>query len=285
MSSKTIGLVGVGLLGTALARRLLETGFQVVGFDLDDARTDGLERAGGQAAGSLDEVANSCSRLIFSLPDSRTVAEVTNELLESLDEGAMILDTTTGDPEASKSLAERLALWGVTYLDATVAGSSQQAQQGDVVLMVGGSKVAFDHCHDVFSSLARQTFHIGPAGAGSRMKLVVNLVLGLNRAVLAEGLSLAHACGIDVNTTLDVLRSGAAYSAAMDSKGAKMVQRDFTPQARLSQHRKDVGLILTLAQSHQTELPLSRLHAELLDRAIQLGFGDLDNSAILKVFD
>ena len=117
------------------------------------------------------------------------------------------------------------------------------------------------------------------------MKLVVNLVLGLNRAVLAEGLSLAQACGIEPAMALEVLRSGAAHSAAMDTKGLKMVQRDFTPQARLAQHRKDVGLILTLAQSHETELPLSQIHAQLLDRAIQRGFGELDNSAILKAFD
>jgi 3-hydroxyisobutyrate dehydrogenase-like beta-hydroxyacid dehydrogenase len=116
------------------------------------------------------------------------------------------------------------------------------------------------------------------------MKLVVNLVLGLNRAVLAEGLALAEACDIDAALALQVLKTTPAYSTAMDTKGPKMVARDFSPQARLSQHLKDVRLIRELARRHGASVPLSEIHERLLDQAVAMGLGDADNSAVLGVY-
>lgn len=117
------------------------------------------------------------------------------------------------------------------------------------------------------------------------MKLVVNLVLGLNRAVLAEGLAFAKAQGLDPAFTLEVLRSGAAYSRAMDTKGDKMVREDFTPQARLAQHLKDVRLILAAGHECRAKLPLSGVHEQLLNALAAAGCGDLDNSAIIRAFE
>ena len=116
------------------------------------------------------------------------------------------------------------------------------------------------------------------------MKLVANLVLGLNRAVLAEGLSFAKSLGLDLNLVLDVLKSGAAYSKVMDAKGRKMIDEAFEPQAKLSQHLKDVRLILKLATASDRELPLSLLHQQLLESAESAGNGDLDNSAIIRAW-
>jgi 3-hydroxyisobutyrate dehydrogenase-like beta-hydroxyacid dehydrogenase len=116
------------------------------------------------------------------------------------------------------------------------------------------------------------------------MKLVVNLVLGLNRAALAEGLALAHHCGLDPTAALEVLRAGPAYSRMMDIKGAKMLAGDFTPQARLAQHLKDVRLILKLGEASGARLPLSTLHRALLEQLAAAGYHDADNSAIIRAF-
>ena len=124
-----------------------------------------------------------------------------------------------------------------------------------------------------------------PCGSGATAKLIVNLVLGLNRAVLAEGLSLARSCGVDLTQMLAILQSGAAYSRAMDTKGPKMLSGDFTPQARLDQHWKDVRLILELGRQQGATLPLSQVHHELLERASAMGFGASDNSAVIRAFD
>jgi 3-hydroxyisobutyrate dehydrogenase-like beta-hydroxyacid dehydrogenase len=117
------------------------------------------------------------------------------------------------------------------------------------------------------------------------MKLVVNLVLGLNRAVLAEGLAFARGCGLDLPRVLEVLQAGAAYSRVMDAKGARMLARDFRPQARLRQHLKDVELILDEARRVGAKAPLSELHRELLRRVVEQGSGDEDNSAVIRAYD
>jgi 3-hydroxyisobutyrate dehydrogenase-like beta-hydroxyacid dehydrogenase len=284
MPAETIGLVGVGLLGTALAERLLGAGFAVLGFDVAPERRAALANLGGRPAASAAEVAHGCSRLVLSLPDTPVVEAVLRGLAPHLRAGMVVVDTTTGDPERTALVGADLARQGVHYLDATVAGSSAQVRAGEAVVMVGGDLSSGERCADLFACFAREWFHVGGWGSGARMKLVVNLVLGLNRAVLAEGLSLARACGLDLAETLRVLRAGAAYSLVMDTKGPKMIAGEFQPQARLSQHLKDVRLILAEAERVGALVPLSRLHRELLEAVEAGGWGEEDNAAVIRAF-
>jgi 3-hydroxyisobutyrate dehydrogenase-like beta-hydroxyacid dehydrogenase len=281
---QTVGIIGLGLLGSALAERLLLSGRRVVGFDLSDSAGNSLERAGGLCVASAGEVFESAQIVLLSLPDATVVAGIIDEVASTLQAETLIIDTSTGDPWQTAATGERVAKAGASYLDATVAGSSAQVRQGDVVVMVGGTAEDFRRAEPLLATFARQSFHVGPCGAGARMKLVVNLVLGLNRAVLAEGLTLADALKLDPQKALDVLRSSAAYSAVMDTKGPKMLAQDFSPQARLSQHLKDVRLILEAGQRTGSSLPLSVLHRALLDALEAAGHGQLDNSAILLAF-
>ena len=282
---ETLGLIGIGLLGSALAERLLQAGFAVRGFDLDPARREILARLGGDVAESAPQVVVAADRILLSLPDSPCVIHLIAELTDHLRAGQTIIDTTTGNPTATAALGQQLGDSGVHYLDATVAGSSEQARQGDIVLTVGGTEDAVADCRDIFDALARRTFHVGPCGSGARMKLVTNLVLGLNRAVLAEGLAFASRQGLDLTAVLEVLREGAAYSTVMDTKGQKMISGDFAVQARLSQHLKDVRLILEQGEQCAARLPLSEVHRQLLEAAMAAGLGDADNSAIVQVFN
>lgn len=282
--AKQIGIIGIGLLGSALVERLLLARYEVVGFDRDESRLASFAERGGQPLASALDVAKQSTRVVLSLPNSAIVEQVVSEISPALSADSIVIDTTTGSPDKTTAIAEKLKSCGTAYLDATVAGSSEQARAGDIVIMVGGEPRAFESCRDIFDALAHQIFHVGPSGSGAQMKLVVNLVLGLNRAALAEGLTLARAVGIDLTKALEVLRSGAAYSVAMDTKGRKMIEEDFTPQARLAQHHKDVGLILELAARTGVELPLSQTHDELLRVAGERGFADADNSAIIKAF-
>jgi 3-hydroxyisobutyrate dehydrogenase-like beta-hydroxyacid dehydrogenase len=284
MSAETIGLVGVGLLGTALAERFLGAGFAVLGFDVNPERCAGLARLGGRPAGSASEIARCCSRLVLSLPGTPVVEAVLQELAPHLRAGMYLVDTTTGDPERTAALGAGLDRRGILYLDATVSGSSEQVRAGEAVVMVGGESAGSERCADLFACFAREWFHVGPWGSGARMKLVVNLVLGLNRAVLAEGLSLARACGLDLPETLRVLRAGAAYSRVMDAKGPRMIAGEFQPQARRSQHLKDVRLILAEAERVGALVPLSRLHRDLLEAVEAGGWGEEDNSAVIRAF-
>jgi 3-hydroxyisobutyrate dehydrogenase-like beta-hydroxyacid dehydrogenase len=285
MDPKRLGLIGLGLLGGAMAERLLGRGFRVLGMDVDLSRRAALRELGGEAAASAEEVARECDRILFSLPTGDVAAEVIERIAPALRPGQVILDTTTGDPAGAEAMGRRLAARGVAYLDATVSGSSAQARAGEVVIMAGGDAEAFGASRDVFGALAWAAFHVGPRGAGARMKLVTNLVLGLNRAALAEGLAFARSLGLDPGVTLTVLREGAAYSRAMDAKGPKMIAGDFTPQARLAQHLKDVRLILAEARRAEAATPLSEVHRALLEAAVAAGFGEADNSAIIRAYE
>jgi 3-hydroxyisobutyrate dehydrogenase-like beta-hydroxyacid dehydrogenase len=284
MSDSPIGLIGVGLLGTALAERMLASGLSVLGYDTQPSAGQRLAALAGRAASSAVEVAANSTRIVLALPDSSVVRGVIDSLGDKLPACRLIIDATTGDPDETAALASRLASRGVDYVDATIAGSSEQVRRGEAVVIIGGTEAAVDRAAPVLTHWSDHRFHVGPAGSGARLKLVVNLVLGLNRAVLAEGLSLAEACGIDPARALEVLKATPAYSTVMDSKGAKMIARDFAPQARLAQHLKDVRLIRELASRHATSSPLSDVHEALLQLAVDLGYGEADNSAVIEAF-
>lgn len=278
-----LGLIGVGLLGSVLADRLLQGGFALLAYDIDSARLRALQARGGEPAPDAATVFRRCRRVLLSLPTHREVEDLLRACATDLARGLTIIDTTTGDPEAAAVLAASLDLQSIAYLDATVSGSSVQLREGHAVMMVGGDAASYAACADIFSSLGRASFHTGAAGSGARMKLVTNVVLGLNRAALAEGLAFAAGIGMDPALALAVMRAGPAYSRIMDGKGRKMVEGDFTPEARLSQHLKDVRLILQLGAEAGLPMPLSTTHREILEKAEAAGLGALDNSALIQV--
>lgn len=284
MNDSPIGLVGVGLLGTALAQRMLAAGLAVIGYDCAASAGERLHSLGGHCAAQIGEVADECNEIVLCLPDSHVVATVVNELGDRLTTGKLIIDATTGDPDATTALASQLAARGVGYVDATIAGSSEQVRLGEAAVVIGGKTDDVRRADHVLKSWSDRRFHVGPAGSGARLKLIVNLVLGLNRAVLAEGLALANRCGVDAAGALEVLKSTPAYSKVMDTKGPKMIASDYSPQARLAQHLKDVRLIRDLARRHHAKTPLSDVHEALLQAAVDRGYADADNSAVIEAF-
>ena len=183
------------------------------------------------------------------------------------------------------ALGQRLAKAGIDYVDATVLGSSRVVRNGGAVVMAGGRRGAFDAAVPLFRTFSSRAFYLGSYGAGARMKLVANLALGLHRAVLAETLAFAHASGVSPSDALEVLKAGAAYSRVMDDKGQKMLDHDFSVEARLSQHLKDVRLILATAAAARAKVPLSQVHRQLLERLEAEGYGEVDNSAIIMAYD
>ncbi|MBW8039516.1 MAG: NAD(P)-dependent oxidoreductase [Planctomycetes bacterium] len=280
-----IGLVGLGLVGTAIAERLLAGDFYVVGFDIDSAKRTHLEELGGKAVNSPVEVAQQVGRVVLSLPKTdivRQVVEGPAGILEAKTPPKYIIDTTTGDPDKTVALAQRLVEREIYMLDSTISGSSRQVRDKEAVFMIGGEKAAFETCMDIFQTLTEKIFYLGPSGNGSRAKLASNLILGLNRAALAEGLVFATNLGLELEAFLEMLKATPAYSAVMDTKGKKMLTDDFTAESRIRQHHKDVSLILKYAEIAGQELPLSRVHLDALEKAIEAGDGELDNAAIIR---
>lgn len=285
MNSAThpVGVVGIGLVGQALVERLRAAHIKVLGFDIDAARREALRAANGVVAASANDVFGSCDNVVLALPDGGQTAAVVREAMAVFTPGSLVVDCGTGDPEQAVALAVRLAARGVRVLDAPLSGSSQQIRDGTAVMMIGGDREACDALEPVLAAIAPRRFFLGPPGSGARAKLATNLLLGLNRAALAEALVFAEALKLDLRAFLDLVRATPAHSRAVDAKGARMIEGEFAPpQSRIRQHRKDVGLMLDAARDAGHALPLTTLHAALLDAAIAEGAGDLDNAAIIE---
>ncbi len=281
----SVGLIGIGLMGTALAHRLIGAGFDVVGFDLDPSKRGALEQSGGHAAASIAEVAQRCDRVliaVLTVTQVEQVLEGADGLVAAAGRPVTAICAATCDPERIASLASRLASRGAILLDAPVSGSSAQVAKGEGLGLIAGERSEVDRCDDVLQAIYPRRVYVGPAGDGSKAKLAVNLALGLNRLALAEALVFAERMGLDPSTFLDIARQSAAYSQIMDVKGTKMIEGDFTPQGRIVQSRKDFGLILGEAERIGQRLPLAEVLMEILEGCVESGEGDWDNSAVIQ---
>ena len=281
-NSAPVGVIGLGLLGTALCERLLDAEYPVFVYNRTRDKAEPLLARGAEWS---DNPLIECDRLVISLYTTDIVEQVLDQLSTGLRPGQILIDTTTGDPAETLALGERLADLGVHYLESPIAASSEQTRQGEALAIVAGPTEAYRDCEDLFNCLAGKAYHVGSWGSAAKMKLVNNLVLGLNRVALAEGLLFADAVGISKQHALDVLKEGNAYSVAMDVKGQKMVDDDYSVQAKLSQHSKDVRLMLEEAGRNTMNLPMSNLHLQLLEQAEAAGLGDLDNCVIIQAIE
>ena len=280
-----VGLVGVGLMGEALAVRLIGAGLTVLGFDIDAARTQRLAALGGEAAASAADLARRCEPIVLALFDTDQVeAVVEGELLTALgeDSGKVLICVSTCDPGRLAALAARIAGRGLAFVEAPVSGTSEQARRGEGVGLIGGDPAAAAQVAPVLHALFPRSFHVGRVGDGNRAKLAVNLILGLNRLALAEGLVFAERLGLDPATFLAVARGSAAWSQVMDTKGPKMVGRDFAPEGRVRQTLKDAQLMLNEASAAGQALPLLKVHAAVLEACVRAGEADRDNSIVIE---
>lgn len=284
-TAKQIGIVGFGLMGRALAERLVGAGYGVVGFDIDAQKLRSLEKLGGTAAASPADVARRCDVLFVAVFNTEQVEEVVErDLLPALGAGSgkILLCASTCDPDRIAALAERIASKGVHLLDTPISGTSEQVRQGRGVALVGGDETKVAEVADVLGAVFPSYFYMGPAGKAGRTKLAINLILGLNRLALAEGLVFAERMGLEPARFLDVARQAASYSQVMDTKGPKMVHGDFAPEGRARQTLKDVELMLAQARQLGQELPLAKLNAEILEACVRNGEGDQDNSVVIS---
>ncbi|MBM3344296.1 MAG: NAD(P)-dependent oxidoreductase [Betaproteobacteria bacterium] len=279
----TAGVIGLGLIGTALARRLLAAGYTVYGYDVRAERSDNLALLGGKACASAAALARQCSTVVLSVFNTDQVEDVVEgQGSAGFDPRHTLICTSTCDPDRIQALARRAAQRGVRFVEAPLSGNSDQIAKGNGVALVGGTRYDMAAAQPVLDALCRQSFYLGPAGSGGRAKLAVNLVGGLNRAVMAEGLAFAESMGLELKAFLEVMKGSAVYSRAMDTRGMKMVDSDFTPHAWLAQSLKDFTLMHEVAARVGQELPLATIYTEIVQSCIAHGEGQLDNSVVIQ---
>ena len=289
MSKQRVGFIGVGLMGSSMARHLLEAGHPVIVHDTDPVRVADAVKLGAKTLASVDQMPAQVDVLMFSLPTSDIVKDVVHnrlKLFQTGRSGLIVLDATTADPDKSAALAADLAKVGIRFLDCTVSGTSEMCAVKDIIFMAGGSQEAFSECEGMFAAMGREWMHMGANGSGAIMKLCVNLVLGLNRMALAEGLTLARKAGIEPLQALEVLKKSAAFSKIMDQKGYRMVEKRFHPPAgKLRIYLKDVRAMLALGEKLNCPLPLISLHAQALSSEVSKGRGEWDSANIISFYD
>jgi len=280
--TKPVGVVGLGLLGMAVARRLLAAGYAVAGYDLDAAKGAALTAQGGQAQ-SLAEIAAGCERIVIAVFTADQVRQVIAAVAQAAaGTPRLLLCSTTCDAETSRQLAAQGAQAGLAYIEAPISGTSAQVLAGDGVGLIGGAAGVVARAQDLFAAICPRWFAVGPVGDAAKAKLAVNLILGLNRLALAEGLVFAERQGLDTKAFLEIARGSACYSQVMDTKGEKMRTRDFSPEGRAEQTLKDVHMMLAEGERLGQPLPMAQLHARILQACIAQGEGAQDSSVVIE---
>jgi len=275
----TIGIIGLGLVGMAAAERLLASGMRVIGYDPVSERNDLLAQNGGAAVDAAT-IWKEADPVIAAVFDTEQVADIIEQAPENT--GKRLVVFSTCDPDKMADLGARAEAKGITLIEAPLSGTSRQLAKGEAVFLVGGDATVAEGLTGIFAVLGRSHHHVGGLGNGNRTKLAINLILGLNRAALAEGLVFAEQIGLAPAEFLQLARRSAAASDVMDSKGPLMVARDFAPQGRISQSAKDFNLMRHAARARGQRLPFAELYLAMMQDCMDHGEADLDNAAIIK---
>jgi len=289
MANETVGVIGLGLMGTAVTRRLLAAGCAVIGYDVDADKRARFAALGARAVESVADVARACRVSVLCVFNYAQVSEVVEGeagLIASTPkagEAPVAVCTTTVEPEPIASLAERARAKGFVLLEVPISGTSSQVARGDGVGLVAGDEATAARVGQVLDAICPRRHFLGAPGNGARAKLAINLILGLTRAAIAEGLVLAERLGLDPARFLDVARASAAYSQAMDVKGPIMVSGDFaSPISRVDQSLKDFRMIVAQAESLGQTLPVASLYVELMQGCVANGEAALDNAIVIN---
>jgi 3-hydroxyisobutyrate dehydrogenase-like beta-hydroxyacid dehydrogenase len=280
MSKPLVGVIGFGLMGEVYAGRLMAAGFSVAAFDVDPAKAERMAQIGVRSA-SLADIARDCDPIVLAVFSTDQVEDVVERALLPAAAGKIVICTSTCDPDRIAALGARIA-GQLHFFEVPVSGTSEQVRQGDGVGLIGGDELMAENAAPVLDALFPRRFHIGTFGDGGRAKLAINLILGLNRLALAEGLVFATRLGLDPAAFLKVARASAAESQVMGTKGPKMVSGDFKPEGRVRQTLKDVHLMLDQGKKLGQELPLLEINADVLQACVDHGEADLDNSIVIE---
>jgi len=281
----TIGVVGLGLLGHAIALRLLKAGHAVVGFDVLPDRVGALTSMGGKAASSAAAVAQSAEAVCTLLP-SLTSAESAivgrDGVLVGAHAGLTVIQMSTISPTLTERLAHEAASRQVGFLDCPVSGTSSMVERGDGIFFVGGERALYERWRPLLESALPRAVHVGRVGQAMTLKLVANLLVALHSAAAAEALTLAQRAGLDLDIVLEVLDSSAASSSMLKVRGPMIVRNDFPAQMKLDLFMKDIHLMQEAAAGVGAPLPFTDLAERLYAAAQAAGHGGEDLAVVVR---
>jgi 3-hydroxyisobutyrate dehydrogenase len=284
--AERVGVVGMGLMGSAFTHHLIQSGFKVQGYDIDESRMRQFHERGGEPVESPAAAARGARWVLTSLPTSEIVREAVmgpNGIAQDAPRGLIIADASTSRPQDSEKLGAELAARGVRFLDSCVSGTSAMAWKKDLIVIAGGTAEDFKACKPLFEGFSRAAYHMGPVGSGAMAKLIINLILFGNRLALAEGLVLGMKAGVEGENLLQVLQDAACSSKTMIDKGPKMLKGDFTPEGQVKTSLKDARLALEQGARVGAPMLVTSLWTQLQQAAYEAGLKDVDSSSFIEV--
>ena len=285
---KRIGIIGVGLLGSAVAARLLKGGFEVAAHDNRPEQVKALQAQRLIEAASIAEAAAEADAVFTILPSLESVETTilgTRGLIETAPQNCTVIQMSTISPELTRRLAEATAAKGLEFLDAPMSGTSAMVERGDCAIFVAGNRSRAEACQPIFDAIAKKTHYVGDVGMASLAKLATNLLVGLNTAALAEALVLGAKGGLAPGVLVEILKESAGASKMVDVRGPLMVSRRFDPQMKVDLFLKDFKLILEEGRRLEVPLPLTSVTQQLATATAVAGRGEEDLAAIVTTFE
>mmetsp|Transcript_23685 Transcript_23685/g.68476 ORF Transcript_23685/g.68476 Transcript_23685/m.68476 type:complete len:290 (+) Transcript_23685:82-951(+) len=285
MSKPSVGYLGVGIMGSAMAGRLVDAGFQTTVWNRSPEKCEPLKAKGAKVASTPKEVIETCDIVFACTSDpasARAVVFGDNGVLAGISAGRKFVDMSTVDEATSVEIGKAVRAKGGLYLEAPVSGSKGPALNGQLVILAAGDQALKDEAQPCFDIMGKRTFFLGDVGAGARMKLVINMVMGINMVALCEGLAVGQKAGLNGNDIMEVIKEGAIASPMYGLKGPKMLAGDFDANFPLKHQQKDVRLAIDLGDKVGQPMPLAAATNEAFKAGMAIGKGDDDFSAVFE---
>ncbi|MBI3739165.1 MAG: NAD-binding protein [Chloroflexi bacterium] len=283
-----VGYIGLGLMGKSIARNILKAGFPLVVHNRSHTAVDELVAEGASAANSPSEVAKQVDVIFTNLPDSPDVELVAlgkNGIVEGAHEGLIFVDNSTIKPASARMIAEKLSAKGVLALDAPVSGGDIGAKNGTLTIMVGGEASALEKVMPVFMAMGKTVTHVGGPGAGQVAKAANQIMVAAQMVAMGELLIFARKAGVDPQKVVDAIKAGAAQCWTLDVKPPRLFAGNRNPGFKARMQLKDLRIVMETAREFGMPLSSAGEHTKFFEQMIQMGMGELDNSAVVGVIE
>ena len=282
---KKIGIIGLGMLGNAVALHLLDSGFEVTVYNRTKEKTMQAREKGAKVVTSPKEIAENSELIITIVKDAAAVKEISFEkdgIIEGKHEKLIVADMSTIDPTESKNISRKFQEHNIHKLDIPVMGGPNVAITGNLVMMVSGNKESFDRCKNVFEKIANKVFFLGESGVAHSVKLAMNLQITMLALALSEGIILMKKANVDPKIFLEILNSTYFKTGMSEKKAFKMIENKFDATFTLSNLKKDISTITSAAKSLGIELPMIKKAEQVYENAVKEGFGEMDYTGIIE---
>jgi len=283
-----LGFVGVGNMGALMLPHLLEAGHDLVVYDISPAALERARQMGATPAESPSAVAKASEMVLTSLPTPPVVESVylgSGGLIEGAVQGELFVDLSSISPSLARRLASGLGEVGAHFLDAPVSGGTTGARAGTLAIMVGGDEWAMRRAEPVLRCIGKRIFHGGPAGAGSTLKLLNQILLGINNVAVLEMMSVALRSGLDLGLVREVITASTGFSRSFESRFQKIVEKEYSRGFAVDLMAKDLRLAREMARELGLDLPMAEMAQSIFERAGELGLGQEDVSAAIALYE